>query len=181
MTGRILAVLGVVTAAIAVVLSYNMAITKAEKLTQEKAALETVLEQTRQQVANVADHYQTELEAHDDAIRARDSRVAAEVARRKEADARYRQLSEAAREWAAAAVPGDVVASLCHHPGSCVGVPAAANPATQPAEGGSGTAAATGGRLTNEALREGIEEVRGALGRCNAQLRGLQAWTSAQP
>lgn len=102
-------------------------------------------------------------------------------ARRRQAEGRYQQalrdLAEA-RRWAAAAVPVAVAAGLCLQAGSCAGGDGREYSGA-PAGAGAGTATAVGAgwRLTNDALRDGLENCRAALGRANGKIDAIRQWS----
>lgn len=101
--------------------------------------------------------------------------------RRRRAEGEYQQalldLAEA-RRWAVAAVPDAVAVGLCLQSGSCARGNERGNPG---ASAGAGTGAATGvgegWRLTNGALRAGVENCRAALGKANGKIDAIRQWS----
>lgn len=92
--------------------------------------------------------------------------------RRIRAERLYSKVTQEIENWRALLLPAGVTYSLCIEPGSCT-VP---EPTGQPPDPGAGTTPEGSVQLTNQSVRDGIEDLRAALSQCNAQLAGLSEW-----
>ena len=96
--------------------------------------------------------------------------------RKEQADRFYTNIGEQDILWINAIVPDRIVTSLCQFPGSCT-VPETGNTPEGLNDRRTGTATKETYSLTNGSLKDGIEDLRYSLGKCNNKIKAIQKWS----
>lgn len=129
-------------------------------------------------IDNMTKSLTAEREANNHAQTIHQQQLGAANKRRQLAESAYNNLSEKAHAWNINIVPADITAGLCITPGSCQLLPATSRASSKLSDGGKGASTSKHYVLNNKALRDGIENLRDSLGKCNAKIKGLAVWVS---